>query len=73
MILVCWWQDSDLTSTLVGKFDLPTAHEQGNLQPTQDHKLPGPRHPLLAAIIMAAAGMDAAIGVSAGLLAMSAR
>ncbi len=57
------------TSTLVGKFGLPTRESKGIFNYRKAISFPVLAYPLIAAIIWAAAGMDAAFAFSAGLLA----
>ncbi|MEO9617255.1 MAG: hypothetical protein ABJF89_07280 [Parasphingorhabdus sp.] len=57
------------TSTLVGKFGLPTRESKGIFNYRKAISFPVLAYPLLAAVVWAAAGMGAAFAFSAGLLA----
>ena len=57
------------TSTLVGKFGLPTRESKGIFNYRKAISFPVLAYPVVAAIVWAAAGMGAAFAFSAGLLA----
>ncbi|WP_373490216.1 hypothetical protein [Parasphingorhabdus sp.] len=57
------------TSTLVGKFGLPTRESKAIFNYRKAISFPVLAYPLVAAVVWAAAGMDAAFGFSAALLA----